>query len=254
MSDQRLVVRFPARRRTCARRLEGCLWEVLAARLSRRTDDVVANRGNEIENGSGQMADLRDQPLVSCRHTLIRPLAFVRGRVPLSLSLTLLAPPCELHHFRGLCQLSVSDSFSPTAHQKTTISRIDGTEHLTAIWSSCIPTHIYYSHYYSETSVRLITSSSTHLAAHHRLQFFCCRNLPLNTHHPPLRPFTYLIMSNKGRSTPRIVCCAIPIARAAGKVLLITSRKRPNSWVCECKLSYLPPTSLPISPPFFLAP
>jgi len=38
-------------------------------------------------------------------------------------------------------------------------------------------------------------------------------------------------MSNKGRTTPRIVCCAIPIARAAGKVLIITSRKRPNNWV-----------------------
>jgi len=38
-------------------------------------------------------------------------------------------------------------------------------------------------------------------------------------------------MSTKGRSTPRVVCCAIPIARAAGKVLLITSRKRPNYWV-----------------------
>jgi len=36
---------------------------------------------------------------------------------------------------------------------------------------------------------------------------------------------------NKGRSTPRVVCCAIPIARAAGKVLVITSRKRPNNWV-----------------------
>lgn len=38
-------------------------------------------------------------------------------------------------------------------------------------------------------------------------------------------------MSTKGRSTPRVVCCAIPIARAAGKVLVITSRKRPNYWV-----------------------
>ncbi|KAH9178113.1 hypothetical protein EDB89DRAFT_2111789 [Lactarius sanguifluus] len=27
-------------------------------------------------------------------------------------------------------------------------------------------------------------------------------------------------MSTKGRSTPRVVCCAIPIARAAGKILL----------------------------------
>ncbi|KAK7691078.1 hypothetical protein QCA50_006181 [Cerrena zonata] len=38
-------------------------------------------------------------------------------------------------------------------------------------------------------------------------------------------------MSNKGRSTPRVVCCAIPIARSAGKVLLVTSRKRKDSWV-----------------------
>jgi len=38
-------------------------------------------------------------------------------------------------------------------------------------------------------------------------------------------------MSTKGRSTPRVVCCAIPIARAAGKVLVVTSRKRPNFWV-----------------------
>ncbi|TFK49615.1 hypothetical protein OE88DRAFT_1682659 [Heliocybe sulcata] len=38
-------------------------------------------------------------------------------------------------------------------------------------------------------------------------------------------------MSNKGRSTPRVVCCAIPIARAAGKVLIISSRKRPDNWV-----------------------
>ncbi|CUA68563.1 hypothetical protein RSOLAG22IIIB_03602 [Rhizoctonia solani] len=30
---------------------------------------------------------------------------------------------------------------------------------------------------------------------------------------------------------PRTVCCAIPIARSAAKVLLITSRKRPHQWV-----------------------
>ena len=59
---------------------------------------------------------------------------------------------------------------------------------------------------------------------------------------PPLPiPTTSLhispLMSTKGRSTPRVVCCAIPIARAAGKVLVITSRKRPNYWVCQC----LPP-------------
>ncbi|KAA1467591.1 hypothetical protein DENSPDRAFT_769723 [Dentipellis sp. KUC8613] len=38
-------------------------------------------------------------------------------------------------------------------------------------------------------------------------------------------------MANKGRAQPRVVCCAIPIARAAGKVLVITSRKRPDVWV-----------------------
>ncbi|EIM91297.1 uncharacterized protein STEHIDRAFT_73138 [Stereum hirsutum FP-91666 SS1] len=38
-------------------------------------------------------------------------------------------------------------------------------------------------------------------------------------------------MATKGRSTPRVVCCAIPIARSAGKVLVVTSRKRPERWV-----------------------
>ncbi|KII85148.1 hypothetical protein PLICRDRAFT_57083 [Plicaturopsis crispa FD-325 SS-3] len=38
-------------------------------------------------------------------------------------------------------------------------------------------------------------------------------------------------MGTKGRSVPRVVCCAIPIARAAGKVLVVTSRKRPDRWV-----------------------
>ncbi|KAG7089376.1 hypothetical protein E1B28_011066 [Marasmius oreades] len=38
-------------------------------------------------------------------------------------------------------------------------------------------------------------------------------------------------MGNKGRSVPRVVCCAIPIARAAGKILVVTSRKRPDRWV-----------------------
>jgi hypothetical protein len=52
-----------------------------------------------------------------------------------------------------------------------------------------------------------------------------------------LPPTPIPLMSTKGRSTPRVVCCAIPIARAAGKVLVITSRKRPNYWVCQ----YFPP-------------
>lgn len=38
-------------------------------------------------------------------------------------------------------------------------------------------------------------------------------------------------MGTKGRATPRVVCCAIPISRQAGKILVITSRKRPNNWV-----------------------
>ncbi|KAH7926094.1 hypothetical protein BV22DRAFT_1046316 [Leucogyrophana mollusca] len=38
-------------------------------------------------------------------------------------------------------------------------------------------------------------------------------------------------MGTKGRDVPRVVCCAIPIASAAGKVLVITSRKRQDLWV-----------------------
>jgi len=38
-------------------------------------------------------------------------------------------------------------------------------------------------------------------------------------------------MANKGRAQPRVVCCAIPIARSSGQILLVTSRKRPSSWV-----------------------
>jgi len=33
------------------------------------------------------------------------------------------------------------------------------------------------------------------------------------------------------RAVPRIVCCAIPIRRADQKILLITSRNRPQHWV-----------------------
>ncbi|KAH8118210.1 NUDIX hydrolase domain-like protein [Phellopilus nigrolimitatus] len=36
---------------------------------------------------------------------------------------------------------------------------------------------------------------------------------------------------SKKRTTPRIVCCAIPISKATGKVLIVTSRKRPDNWV-----------------------
>ena len=44
-------------------------------------------------------------------------------------------------------------------------------------------------------------------------------------------------MGSKGRAVPRVVCCAIPIARAAGKVLVVTSRKQPNNWLCKSPLS-----------------
>lgn len=47
---------------------------------------------------------------------------------------------------------------------------------------------------------------------------------------PPLLP---AMSTTKKRSIPRIVCCAIPIARASGKVLVITSRKHSENWVCE---------------------
>ncbi|KAH7884421.1 NUDIX hydrolase domain-like protein [Phlebopus sp. FC_14] len=38
-------------------------------------------------------------------------------------------------------------------------------------------------------------------------------------------------MGTKGREVPRVVCCAIPITSTAGKVLVITSRKRQDVWV-----------------------
>ena len=44
-------------------------------------------------------------------------------------------------------------------------------------------------------------------------------------------------LGSKGRAVPRVVCCAIPIARAAGKVLVVTSRKQPNNWLCKSPLS-----------------
>lgn len=38
-------------------------------------------------------------------------------------------------------------------------------------------------------------------------------------------------MGKKDAVRPRVVCCAIPIARSAGKVLVITSRKRNGNWL-----------------------
>jgi len=40
-------------------------------------------------------------------------------------------------------------------------------------------------------------------------------------------------MGTKGRSTPRVVCCAIPISKTTGKVLVVQSRKRKDRWVCK---------------------
>nr|GAT48736.1 Zinc/iron permease [Mycena chlorophos] len=48
---------------------------------------------------------------------------------------------------------------------------------------------------------------------------------------PPSPHLRRPAMGTKGRTTPRVVCCAIPIARQASKILLITSRKRPDNWV-----------------------
>jgi len=38
-------------------------------------------------------------------------------------------------------------------------------------------------------------------------------------------------MGKKDAVRPRVVCCAIPIARSANKVLVITSRKRNGNWL-----------------------
>jgi hypothetical protein len=40
-------------------------------------------------------------------------------------------------------------------------------------------------------------------------------------------------MGTKGREVPRVVCCAIPLVSTSGKVLVITSRKRQDLWVCK---------------------
>ncbi|GJJ08233.1 hypothetical protein Clacol_002442 [Clathrus columnatus] len=39
------------------------------------------------------------------------------------------------------------------------------------------------------------------------------------------------IMGKSDTPRPRIVCCAIPVARAAGKVLVVSSRKHQDRWV-----------------------
>ena len=48
-----------------------------------------------------------------------------------------------------------------------------------------------------------------------------------------LYPKSYNAMGTKGRSTPRVVCCAIPISKSTGKVLVVQSRKRKDRWVCK---------------------
>ena len=57
-------------------------------------------------------------------------------------------------------------------------------------------------------------------------------------------------LGSKGRAVPRVVCCAIPIARAAGKVLVVTSRKQPNNWLCKSSLLSLHPIVFWNFPPF----
>lgn len=42
------------------------------------------------------------------------------------------------------------------------------------------------------------------------------------------------IMGKSDAPRPRVVCCAIPVAKAAGKVLVVSSRKHQDRWVCEC--------------------
>ncbi len=44
---------------------------------------------------------------------------------------------------------------------------------------------------------------------------------------------------SKNRSVPRTVCCAIPYDKRDLKVLVITSRKHPDKWVCACPPSLL---------------
>lgn len=67
-----------------------------------------------------------------------------------------------------------------------------------------------------------------------------------------LYPNSYHAMGNKGRATPRVVCCAIPISKAAGKVLVVTSRKRQDRWVCESFPSRLVTWPLLMQTTFFL--
>ena len=69
------------------------------------------------------------------------------------------------------------------------------------------------------SSLNLMTNSTPN-----SLLFSTQNILRLPIHYP---------LGSKGRAVPRVVCCAIPIARAAGKVLVVTSRKQPNNWLCK---------------------
>lgn len=81
-------------------------------------------------------------------------------------------------------------------------------------------------------ALRFSTRSITHKTAGHLSSF-----LPPSTTHLPFQEpyFSQPAMGgdNKGRSSPRVVCCAIPILKAAGKVLIVSSRKRSDHWVCK---------------------
>jgi hypothetical protein len=79
-----------------------------------------------------------------------------------------------------------------------------------------------------------------HHPQNHRPPLF---SSPLSTTHHLHKPFSAMGGDNKGRSSPRVVCCAIPILKAAGKVLIVSSRKRSDHWVCKSHPSC--PTRLP---------
>jgi hypothetical protein len=130
---------------------------------------------------------------------------------------------------RWLLVLPSRFEFSATRHDFTWFRRLRTlTPSLTLL-----PPLLFYIYYFS--SLLTLHSHPLPLPSTHALilnPFDILRLVPfffLSLPHPSPLP----VMSTKGRSTPRVVCCAIPIARAAGKVLVITSRKRPNHWVCE---------------------
>ena len=83
-----------------------------------------------------------------------------------------------------------------------------------------------------------LNPSTCHLPLPLCITAFLSISLP-SPHHRKTSIIQLHSMATKGRSQPRIVCCAIPIARAAGKVLVVTSRKRPDNWVCESSFLHM---------------